>query len=456
MTIDGLHLGDCLEVMPTLPAESVDAICTDPPYGIGFMSRDWDHGVPVERFWREMLRVAKPGAHLLAFGGTRTHHRLMCAIEDAGWEIRDCLGWIYGSGFPKSLDVSKAIDKVRRRDYVAAAIRLGMDIPGNSRHDWTIAEHSPSDEWWEKFKAHLPESDWRAIEREIVSSGRSGKTAIWSDGEMGEYDITAPATPEAAQWQGWGTALKPAWEPIVLARKPLTGTVAGNVLEHGTGALNVDGCRVEISPDDYDGSIVSATRPSGFDATQHKRDGVPNHNPAGRWPANIIHDGSDEVLGVFPETGPSSRGEQTSKPGSVYGMGKGLPSHTGVYGYNEPIGGSAARFFYCAKASKADRGHENDHPTVKPTELMRWLVRLVTPPNGIVLDPFMGSGSTGVACWPEGFDFIGIEQDEGHFRQAIERLEQAREADVLFTMIEPEPTLNGHNSKHPELFGANK
>jgi len=360
-----VRLGDCRERMAEMPDASVDSIVTDPPYGLSFMGKGWDHGVPGVEFWAEALRLAKPGAHLLAFGGTRTFHRLTCAIEDAGWEIRDCVMWVYGSGFPKSHDVSKAIDKA------AGA---------------------------------------------VVGRGTSGSTAIWSDGDMGNYDITALATDAARQWQGWGTALKPAWEPVIVARKPLAGTVAANVLEHGTGAINIDACRVGTTKHVPASESKASGYMGGWTGGYSGGDGS---NPnVGRWPANLIHDGSEEVA--------------------------------------DPLG-SAARFFYCAKASKADRDEgcegleerltlrygekaqgplpkqtpskpapqRNHHPTVKPTDLMRYLCRLVTPPGGLVLDPFCGSGSTGKGALLEGFRFIGIEREEEYAEIARARIAAA-------------------------------
>jgi DNA modification methylase len=327
-----LMQGDCLERMKELDDNSVDSIITDPPYGLSFMGKHWDKGVPSAEIWTEALRVLKPGGHLLAFAGTRTQHRMAVNIEDAGFEIRDMIAWVYGSGFPKS--------------------------------------HNLKD-----------------------------------------------------KWDGWGTALKPALEPITVARKPFKGTVAANVLEYGTGAINIDGCRV--------GDEVRFNAPAGNKAGGNSLNmssvGMPEdaegRTAEGRWPANLIHDGSDEVVGLFPVVAKNS----------------------------------AARFFYCAKASKKDRDEgltnepvetaamqgnlvnnqrlagngtpiktpirKNTHPTVKPTDLMRYLCRLVTPPNGIVLDPFMGSGSTGKAAMLEGFRFIGIELDKTYFDIAKERIE---------------------------------
>lgn len=355
--------GECVEKMREFTENSIDAIVTDPPYGISFMGSAWDNfsgkscgkdtaeerlskaieyqnkhrgaprygnghgGAPTcdsgVRFYeammpvfQEALRVAKPGAYLLAFGGSRTYHRLACAIEDAGWEIRDCIMWVYGSGFPKSMDVAKAIDK--------------------------------------------------------------------------ENAVEAQALPSCVdKWSGWGTALKPAYEPIIVARKPLDGTVANTILTHGTGAINIDGCRIPLEEDDYlqngiinDGGKID-TQNVGWGFKRMSREpGI------GRWPANVVHDGSQMVLDLFP-------GEK---------------------------GQSAARFFYCAKASRKERGEGNNHPTVKPISLMRYLVRLVTPKGSIVLDPFCGSGSTGVAAIMEGARFIGIEREPQYSKIAMERI----------------------------------
>ena len=260
-----IYHGDCREVMQTLHPESVDSIVSDPPYGLSFMGKGWDHGVPGVEFWAEVLRVAKPGAHLLAFGGTRTYHRLACAIEDAGWEIRDCVMWVYGSGFPKSHDVSKAIDKA------AGAEREVVGVKENS-----FGRKPGGGDGW----------------GEAIEGGKASDHV---------FNITAPATDAARQWSGWGTALKPAWEPIIVARKPLCGTVAENVLTHGTGGINVDGCRVEAA-----GVPVFGT--SGgrkFEQTHTQPDRRTKQigtSDAGRWPANLIHDGSDEVVGLFPQS----------------------------------------------------------------------------------------------------------------------------------------------------------
>jgi hypothetical protein len=489
-----------------MPDCSVDAVVTDPPYGLSFMGKKWDYDVPGVEVWAECLRVLKPGGHLLCFAGTRTQHRMAVRIEDAGFEIRDMIAWVYGSGFPKSLDVSKAIDKA------AGAERK---VVGTKKH------HAGN-----------------------IHNARYGQATAT------EYIYSDPATPEAKQWQGWGTALKPALEPITVARKPLIGTVAENVLQHGTGAINVDGCRVGRDISDASGWSQTGSKASenrSMSGSNYARDAKPD--AAGRWPANFIHDGSEEVVALFPYS--KSVGGDGYK-NSMFAGGK----KTGGHGLGDA--GSAARFFYCAKASKADRDagldsieiisifaawekedlqvrllvdtatspprvtvestvqHKNApewstllfgnqfmerfqmatkyttsteisstiesrtlralahcitsgyipgvscvqtdgtnpavsaatsntltitideatasalganpaqsqmqfrisasdgrniHSTVKPTDLMRYLCRLVTPPNGIVLDPFMGSGSTGKAAALEGFSFIGIERE---------------------------------------------
>ena len=433
MNIDLRH-GDCLVMMRELQDASVDAVVTDPPYGLSFMGKRWDYDVPGEDVWRECLRVLKPGGHLLAFAGTRTQHRMAVRIEDAGFEIRDMIAWVYGSGFPKSLDVSKAIDKAAGAEReVVGEYLMPMDSTAPGRRP---------------------------------TQGLGYGTSL--DNTTGR-PITAPATDAARQWAGWGTALKPAMEPITVARKPMEGTVAENVQEHGTGAINVDGCRVEC---DWSTDPSRRGWQGGGTAFRYDQSNRPvtgtktSPNSLGRWPANLIHDGSAEVVGLFPEStrwfNAPRKGDGKSKDGAVFGQ------HSGS-GMNSGDSGSAARFFYCAKASKADRDDgceglplragtagqkrcakcgrqavnvsgtcqcddpewvagadvvkaRNYHPTVKPTALMRYLCRLVTPPGGIVLDPFMGSGSTGKACALEGFRFIGIEREAEYIEIAKRRI----------------------------------
>jgi len=378
-----LHNGDCLDILRTMPDNSVDAVVTDPPYGLSFMGKKWDYDVPSIEIWQECLRVIKPGGHLLAFAGTRTQHRMAVRIEDAGFEIRDMIAWVYGSGFPKSLDVSKAIDKAAGAEREIVGSKIGL--PGYSITD--------------------------------------GKGGLYGGGfgangtGEGECKITAPATPAAKQWQGWGTALKPALEPITVARKPLKVTVAANVLEHGTGALNVDGCRVGTGDDRASGGLSGGSTDANL--YKHGTHSRVTRATGGRWPANLIHDGSEEVVGMFPETTSGDVNKRSGKRKMQFGMG----AREGIG--HKGDSGSAARFFYCAKASKADRGDSNNHPTVKPTDLMRYLCRLVTPPGGIVLDPFTGSGSTGKAAILEGFQFIGIEREADYVEIARARIEHA-------------------------------
>jgi site-specific DNA-methyltransferase (adenine-specific) len=415
-----------------MPDNSVDAVVTDPPYGLSFMGKRWDYDVPSEDIWRECLRVLKPGGHLLAFAGTRTQHRMAVRIEDAGFEIRDMIAWVYGSGFPKSLDVSKALDKM------AGAER---EIIGKQKRSQVASEG------WDR--------PWK---QEAMKA--SGST-------VAEFNITAPATSAAKQWQGWGTALKPALEPITVARKPFTGTVAANVLQWGTGGVNVDGCRVGYINDDdkqkagFHGRSAEAAANSNFGQlrTGFAESQDFNHR-SGRFPANLIHDGSDEVVGMFPETGPSKAAARGGSNPNPMDWGNMRSDGNIVKGHNDN-GGSAARFFYCAKASKRDRDEgcegmptkhtgtyaqdewsrqnmgntpdvqrkpvANHHPTVKPTDLMRYLCRLVTPQEGTVLDPFMGSGSTGKAAVLEGFNFIGIEREPEYLEIARARITHAQE-----------------------------
>ena len=421
-----LHRGDSRDVLKTLADNSIDSIVCDPPYALvsiqkrfgkpgsapvkiddpeksgcikaayarasaGFMGKDWDVGETAfaETFWAECLRVLKPGGHVVAFGGTRTYHRLVCAIEDAGFEIRDQLGWVYGSGFPKS----------------------------HNQH---------------------------------------------------------------GDWQGWGSALKPAWEPICLARKPLTGTIAGNLAEWGVGALNIDGCRV---PTD---ETITATRNVALGSSgagvfgAATTPGVYEQKDGGRWPANIIHDGSDEVLAAFPvTTSGAMKHEVGAYDGeSVTGFLRGNSGPSNQHGDS----GSAARFFYCAKASRKDRdeglgGFEkkyaardngfsdklsdtkepraNIHPTVKPTSLMAYLCRLITPPGGTILDPFMGSGSTGKAAVLEGFNFVGIEREDEYMPIAEARIAWAVAEVAKPARPRPVVAKQPPAAATPDLFSAN-
>ena len=375
-----LWAGDCIELMAELEDASVDAIVCDPPYGLEFMGKAWDKAASPAAFaawcttWAvEALRVLKPGGHLLAFGGTRTFHRLTCGIEDAGFEIRDCLSWLYGSGFPKSLNVSKAIDKA------AGAKR---EVVGHA---------DPSD----------PRT---AMARKVYGNHMQ-------DGAGEGVPITAPATDAARQWQGWGTALKPAWEPCVVARKPLAGTVAANVQQYGTGAVNVDGCRVAGPMDGVWGtSNATVDRDRKFNASPDGADYRTAPHTAGRWPANVVLD-EDAAALLDSQSGERGGGNGLSIVAGAFGKHGRYGKASGAVTASYADTGGASRFFYCAKASKRDRGEGNTHPTVKPSALMRWLVRMVTPPGGTVLDPFAGSGTTLMAARDEGFRAIGIERE---------------------------------------------
>jgi DNA modification methylase len=442
-----LLLGDCLEVMRTLPDASVDAVVTDPPYGLAFMGKRWDYDVPSVEVWAECLRVLKPGGHLLAFAGTRTQHRMACRIEDAGFEIRDMIAWVYGSGFPKSLDVSKAIDKhggqsvawfgpwfrnwreaqgINQKQVAALFPSKTGNLTGCVAN-WEIGFNMPTPEQFNLIRDTfgLPFESIQAAEREVVGQGfrvRAESTVQIAGCSDGSYDITAPATPEAQQWAGWGTALKPALEPITVARKPLTGAVAANVLEHGTGALNIDGCRV--GTEDMSGQWDREWKENrGELGSRYPQTGrvAGKTVPPGRWPANLIHDGSDEVVGLFPQQ--QSGANPTRRGGLGY---HGAAGQADCFAPRGTDSGSAARFFYTSKASRDDRGPGNTHPTVKPLDLMAYLCRLVTPPGGLVLDPFMGSGTTGKAAMGEGFRFVGIERDPAYFAIAEQRLNGAQ------------------------------
>ena len=451
-----VYLGSNLDILPTLPDNSVDSIVTDPPYELGFMGKKWDSsGIAYSvELWQECLRVLKPGGHLLAFGGSRTWHRLAVAIEDAGFEMRDSIAWLYGSGFPKSLNISKAIDKAAGAEREVIGLKQ---------------------EYLEKRGAEIRRESNGGISNLTRSNRERGGEFYASDAAAGYNntaagaEITAPATDEAKKWAGWGTALKPAFEPVVVARKPLIGTVAANVLEWGVGGLNIDGSRIGTTdtwnrPPQSENEIYGKFEPVATES-----------NPQGRWPANIILDeytagllDEQSGLGVSKQ---AFRGEQYSGAhGGLAGEVKETKEGTNsVRGHNDS--GGASRFFYVAKASKKDRNEglddlvgqsigdkgnglgrtcatcgasvldgcdctdrtfvnptrQNFHPTVKPTALMEYLIRLVTPAGGVVLDPFTGSGSTGKAALLNGYRFIGCELTEEYFPIIEGRLKHAAE-----------------------------
>ncbi len=383
-----LHNADCADALPLLDDACIDALVTDPPAGIGFMGKDWDGDKGGRDQWitwlaeimREALRVLKPGGHALVWALPRTSHWTATALENAGFEIRDVGLHLFGTGFPKSLDVSKAIDKGAGAEREVVAVR-GTKAAGLTDLGYTT---------------RIPDV------------------------------ITAPATDDARQWAGWGTALKPAAEHWILARKPLVGTVAANVLEHGTGALNIDACRIACDPRPKmvrTETVVAATAMSG---TSTGATSSGEMTSLGRWPAHVTLD-EDAAAALDAQSGVQKSGVavQRNRDGEV---------HNAVYGaFRKPAGadagygdtGGASRFFYVAKPSKAERGDGNTHPTVKPVALMRWLARLITPPGGLVLDPFAGSGTTALACRAEGFSFVGFERERAYFDIAQKRLRDA-------------------------------
>ena len=489
-----LYFGDCRTIMRKLPAASVDAVVTDPPYELGFMGKGWDgSGVAYDiDLWREVMRVLKPGGHLLAFGGTRTWHRLAAAIEDAGFEIRDSIAWMYGSGFPKSLDVSKAID--RRRDdtedihkvvrWLEARRKESGVTRGQIEHHFatqnigqalfTVTPGSASrvatwDQWLELksllgFGDDMDAEVWRLngrkgkpgeawALREVVGQRTTGigtgKGTVQVMGD-GTRDITAPATPAAQQWQGWGTALKPAFEPIVVARKPLIGTVAENVLAHGTGALNIDGCRIGYQSEaDKDKALAGDafkrkdtsdkgwSRPWMEDAERVERMNreAKERAQGGRWPANVILDES-QAAELDRQSGVSApKPEKVGRRGGTNANPMSWDASNGDLEGRWPAdpGGGASRFFYTAKANSSERPRVYGvaHPTVKPLDLMRYLVRLVTPPGGTVLEPFAGSGTTLEACVMEGFHVIGIELTDEYLPLIRQRLSKPIEQVLL-------------------------
>lgn len=431
-----LYAGNCLEIIDTFPENCIDAIVTDPPYHLtsivkrfggenpapakhgtdglyarasrGFMGKEWDGGDIAFRpeTWAKVLRVLKPGGHLVAFSAPKCSHRMVCAIEDAGFEIRDSLQWMFGTGFPKSHDISKAIDKV-----------LGA----------------------ERVKVHVPIDKVRNPKSIDGGHGVDGGDRPWMAAarEKGFHEAVSDeaVSDEAVEWQGWGTALKPAFEPICLARKPLSeATVAANVLRWGTGAINIGASRIEANDGYTENAVTQSvnTARTSFAPAVVQRKLEPSRK--GRWPANVCHDGSDEVVGMFPQ----SKGQQ----GDVRGTEKSRTGdeNTVCYGeYDAKIpfakrndSGSAARFFYSAKASAKDR-IGSKHPTVKPIALMRWLVRMVTPPNGVVLDPFAGTGTTGAAAEEEGFSAVLIEREDEYIADIKRRLsiESVRDDDRI-------------------------
>jgi len=419
-----LH-GDCLDKLKELEDNSIDAVVTDPPYGLSFMGKKWDYDVPKQEVWEECMRVLKPGGHLLAFAGSRTYHRMAVRVEDAGFEIRDQIMWLYGSGFPKSHNIGKAVDALTKtgksNPKALREVRMGDDYEPTGQKDY--------------------------------KKGRMFSSEI-------ENDNTNQLIEN--EWEGWGTALKPAHEPIVMARKPIKGTVAQNVLEHGVGGLNIDGCRVQYQ-NGFENEFSETYLKSGhskeddggdvLNISGGKRNGV-YVNTEGRFPANIILD--EEAGKILDQQSGTTKSNKRSPKNNK--KTEGTLTYTppqAIYNDNNTHAdeGGASRFFYCPKVSKKERdeglqgeekiikgrdegqdktsiaykarpiARKNIHPTVKPSALMEYLIRLVTPKGGVVLDPFMGSGSTGKACAREGMSFVGIEMDDEYIDIAKQRVE---------------------------------
>jgi len=408
MEVNKIYHGNNLDIIKTFPDNSIDSIVTDPPYGLGkepnatevlqswittgyheikgkgFMGKEWDSFVPQPIFWKECLRVLKPGGYLLSFAGTRTYDWVVMGLRLSGFEIRDMIAWLYGSGFPKSHDVSKAIDKMMGAEREVVGSKVVKDF---SLHKGSMMHKNTTDEY--------------ATKSTII-------------------ETTIPTSPEAKKWQGYGTALKPALEPIVMARKPLESTIANNVLKYGTGGINIDGCRVGT---EHFIQEASEYEPSNGIFSDVKRN-AKEYN--GRFPANVIHDGSDEVVDLFPNSDEESPARffytpKASQNERNFGLGQ----------FKEKYTASAEfRPNHMEKAIEGESGNpfgrwqpkKNIHPTVKPIDLMQYLVRLVTPKGGVCLDPYMGSGTTAIACKSEKIDYIGCELDEDYIKIAEARI----------------------------------
>lgn len=492
-----LYCGSMLDMAEVIEPNSIDAIVTDPPYELNFMNCKWDNsGIAFQKeTWRKCYDALKSGGHMLVFGGSRTFHRIACAIEDAGFEIRDTIMWLYGSGFPKSMDISKQIDKkAENNDSVIKEKRelgewlkekrgnrpqkeISKYFPSKTNNitgcvaNWEKGYNLPTWEIWMKLKDILDlddrydylikdrPSNYIEAEREVIgkkeyTDNKNVMNVSNYNGERVHLDITVPSTDLAKQWDGWGTQLKPSYEPIIVCRKPCEGSIVDNVMKYGVGGINIDECRVPLE-ENYvyketnrqDRSGIFDEKNAGTSSFINSENHIASADPNGRFPANTIltYDDSDynEVCGGFPNTKSSGGSGDSSQGfgGNIYGK----------YNHDKPIShlgglgdeGSASRYFYCAKASKRDRNeglssnNRNIHPTIKPTSLMQYLVRLVTPKGGTVLDPFNGSGSTGKACMYENADrnanykYIGIELTEEYLPISKARIEFAEKNPIM-------------------------
>lgn len=462
-------LGDVVSVLRDYSDNHFDGVLCDPPYGLSFMGKRWDYDVPTTELWAEVLRVCKPGAPLLAAFGSRTYHRGVVRIEDAGWEIRDSIAWMYGSGFPKSLDVSKALDKASHAIELAGPIRehlrrwvatrgltnkdvnaaVGSSTKGGGMAGHWLGDNTqpeiPSKAQWAKLRALLA---WNPCEldelydavkdgaerpvvgtRKVVdtSTARPGLPSLGAKVGSKTVDVTAAATPLAAEYSGYGTALKPAFEPYVLARKPLDGTVAENVARWGVGGLAIDACRIGRAEDDRaSGWSKTGSKESenvAMSGKNYARDAKPD-NDAGRWPANVLLD-EEAGAALDGQTGVLKSGDLSGNRTRAFkSVAKGGEAGRELM-HRAGDSGGASRFFYCAKASKRERGEGNKHPTVKPLALCEYLARLILPPRpGVLLVPFAGSGSEVIgalrAGWPE---VVGIEREAEYVEIASRRLE---------------------------------
>ncbi len=493
MNID-LRQGDCLEVLKTIPDNSVDSVVTDPPYHLtsivkrfgkegsapaqfgtdgayaraskGFMGKEWDGGDIAFRtdVWSECLRVLKPGGHLLSFSHSRTYHRMAVAIEDAGFEIRDSIMWIYGSGFPKSHNIGKAIDKRGgesigwfgewlkkwRDENQIPQSQVAELFPSKTGgltgcvSNWELGNNLPTNEQFNKIceTFNLPFKSLEEAEREFIGTKTSGIGKAFTKDGWGSGHDEVEITKGQSDWEGWGTALKPAHEPICMARKPLSEkSIAENVLKWGTGGINIDGCRIAANWEDE--------RPPSWFNSGKSKSGEPTYggnlktlttstvgerlNDGGRFPANIILDEeAGKLLDEQSGYGKGQKNPKVQKGSKRYGENQfvngGMMIKDGWVSSTYDDAGGASRFFYSPKTSKKERGEDNNHPTVKPLKLMEYLIKLVTPKGGVVMDCFMGSGSTGVAARNLGFKFIGIEREQEYMDIAKQRITQSVQA----------------------------
>jgi DNA modification methylase len=471
-----LFLGNNIDILKELEDNSIDAIVTDPPYGLGkepdavkllkdwlevgyhevkgkgFMGKEWDAFVPQPAFWKEVYRVLKPGGHVLSFFGTRTYDWGTLAIRLAGFEIRDCIQWLYGSGFPKSQDISKMIDKKGgegiswfgewlrnwRLENNITQKEIAKLFPSKTGGltgcvaNWELGLNIPTPEQFSIIckKFNLPFQSISEAKREVIGKIDSNKLAVapGQNNDRGaiELNITSPSTDAAKEWQGWGTALKPANEPICVARKPLSEkTVAENILKWGTGGINIDACRIGFAneADEKESKTKNQHQNFGSGTRDNKVYGEDNaertnYDASGRFPANVILDmEAGRILDIQTGVLKSGGGNKKSKSG-IWGN-----AIEGVDDIREVNSGGASRFFYCAKTSQKERGEGNNHPTVKPIALMEYLIKLITPPGGIVLEPFAGSCTTLLAAINLKVNFIGMEKEEEYYNIGVNRIE---------------------------------